>query len=116
MTTPTFDMNTALKALREGKDIRNMRLSLCYEIIPVIAFDGTNHGTPAQLRRQRVPKQTPSNPRKEKFLGRREELMPWQRLASVIEPHYYKPGNGRRPYPLMTMLRIHCIQHNNGTA
>ncbi|MGS0353088.1 transposase, partial [Escherichia coli] len=22
-----------------------------------------------------------------------------------------KPGNGRRPYPLETMLRIHCMQH-----
>ncbi|MEH6652483.1 MAG: IS5 family transposase, partial [Motiliproteus sp.] len=48
--------------------------------------------------------------RKEKFFERMETLMPWQRLASVIEPYYPKPGNGRRPYPLMTMLRIHCIQ------
>ncbi|MFQ0151418.1 transposase, partial [Klebsiella pneumoniae] len=22
-----------------------------------------------------------------------------------------KAGNGRRPYPLETMLRIHCMQH-----
>ncbi|OMH27012.1 IS5 family transposase [Motiliproteus sp. MSK22-1] len=48
--------------------------------------------------------------RKEKFLGRMENLVPWQRLESVIEPYYPKAGNGRRPYPLMTMLRIHCMQ------
>ncbi|GGK80443.1 IS5 family transposase [Amphritea balenae] len=36
--------------------------------------------------------------------------MPWQRLESVIEPHYPKPGKGRRPYLLMTLLRIHCLQ------
>jgi IS5 family transposase len=29
----------------------------------------------------------------------------------VIEPFYPKAGNGRRPYPLETMLRIHCMQH-----
>lgn len=48
---------------------------------------------------------------KERFLGRMEKLIPWSRLIAVIEPHYPKAGNGRRPYPLNTMLRIHCIQH-----
>ena len=48
--------------------------------------------------------------RKEKFLGRMEKLIPWQRLESVIEPHYPKAGNGRKPYPLSSMLRIHCMQ------
>lgn len=48
--------------------------------------------------------------RKEKFLARMEKLVPWQRLESVIEPYYPKAGNGRRPYPLMTMLRVHCLQ------
>ena len=48
--------------------------------------------------------------RKEKFLTRMDALIPWQRLEAIIEPHYPKPGNGRRPYPLMTMLRIHCLQ------
>lgn len=28
----------------------------------------------------------------------------------LIKPHYPKAGNGRRPYPLSTMLRIHCLQ------
>ena len=48
--------------------------------------------------------------RKEKFLARMEQLVPWARLESVIEPGYPKPGNGRSPYPLATMLRIHCLQ------
>ena len=30
---------------------------------------------------------------------------------AVIEPFYPKAGNGRRPHPLETMLRIHCMQH-----
>lgn len=48
--------------------------------------------------------------RKEKFLERMETLVPWKMMAEVIEPHYPKAGNGRRPYPLETMLRIHCMQ------
>lgn len=51
-----------------------------------------------------------SQTRKEKFLGRMEKLIPL-RLISVIEPHYPKAGNGCRPYPLETMLRIHCMQN-----
>ena len=39
-----------------------------------------------------------------------ETLIPWSRLEDVIEPFYPKPGKGRRPYPLATMLRIHCLQ------
>ena len=37
-------------------------------------------------------------------------LIPWQRLEDRIRPFYPKPGNGRRPYPLPVMLRIHCVQ------
>ncbi|WP_026960286.1 IS5/IS1182 family transposase, partial [Aliagarivorans taiwanensis] len=48
--------------------------------------------------------------RKEKFLSRMNDLLPWVRLTEVIEPVYPKAGNGRRPYPLETMLRIHCMQ------
>ncbi len=31
-------------------------------------------------------------------------------MLAVIEPIYPKVGKGRRPYPLETMLRIHCLQ------
>ena len=49
--------------------------------------------------------------RKEVFLARMNELMPWEQLEAVIEPFYPKEGKGRRPYPLPTMFRIHCMQH-----
>ena len=49
--------------------------------------------------------------RKELFLSRMEQILPWQNMTAVIEPVYPKAGNGRRPYPLETMLRIHCMQH-----
>ncbi len=47
--------------------------------------------------------------RKEIFLSRMEQILPWQNMVEVIEPFYPKAGNGRRPYPLETMLRIHCM-------
>jgi IS5 family transposase len=49
--------------------------------------------------------------RKRDFLSRMEQILPWQNMVEVIEPFYPKAGNGRRPYPLETMLRIHCMQH-----
>jgi hypothetical protein len=48
--------------------------------------------------------------RRELFLERMDALIPWQRLEDRIRPSYPKPGNGRRPYPLPVMLRIHCVQ------
>mgnify|MGYP000512817348 CR=1 FL=1 len=49
--------------------------------------------------------------RKEIFLGRMDNLIPWKRLEKIITPHYPKAGKGRRPYPLSAMLRIHCMQN-----
>ena len=48
--------------------------------------------------------------RREKFLARMEELIPWAELEARIVPYYPKVGRGRRPYPLAVMLRIHCVQ------
>ena len=48
--------------------------------------------------------------RREIFLGKMDELIPWELLEARIEPHYPKAGKGRRPYPLSTMLRVHCVQ------
>ena len=48
--------------------------------------------------------------RKEIFLSRMDNLLPWSQLLGVIEPFYPKAGNGRRPYALETMFRIHCMQ------
>ncbi|TDO95312.1 hypothetical protein DFP79_3553 [Marinomonas balearica] len=54
--------------------------------------------------------------RKEIFLSRMNKLMPWDQLEAVIEPFYPKPENGRRPYPLSTMFRIHCMQQRQISA
>ncbi|WP_457802774.1 IS5 family transposase [Vibrio cholerae] len=48
--------------------------------------------------------------RKENFLSRMDNPLPWSQLLEVIEPFYPKAGNGRCPYPLETMFRIHCMQ------
>jgi len=47
--------------------------------------------------------------RKEEFLSRMDALVPWAEFCSVIEPHYPKAGNGRRPVGLERMLRMYFI-------
>ncbi len=49
--------------------------------------------------------------RREEFLAEMETVVPWSALEGLIAPHYPKAGNGRRPYPLATMLRIHLMQN-----
>ena len=39
------------------------------------------------------------------------EIVPWQALCAVIEPHYPKAGNGRPPVGLERMLRMYFVQH-----
>src|SRR5271165_3115303 len=39
-----------------------------------------------------------------------EQVVPWAKLCALIEPHYPKPGNGRRPKELEKMLRIYFLQ------
>jgi len=48
--------------------------------------------------------------RREKFLEQMDLLIPWKRLEKKIKPYYPKNGQGRQPYPMSTMLRIHCMQ------
>ncbi len=48
--------------------------------------------------------------RREKFLERLDGLIPWERLEERIRPCYPKAGNGRPPYALSVMLRVHCVQ------
>ena len=45
------------------------------------------------------------------FLATMNEIVPWQALCEVIEPHYPKPGNGRPPVGLERMLRMYFVQH-----
>jgi IS5 family transposase len=44
------------------------------------------------------------------FLEEMEQVVPWEKLCALIEPHYPKPGNGRRPKELEKMLRIYFLQ------
>lgn len=48
--------------------------------------------------------------RRERFLAEMNAVIPWSRLTALIEPHYPKAGNGRRPLPLETMLRVYFMQ------
>jgi transposase, IS5 family len=48
--------------------------------------------------------------RRERFLNEMARVVPWARLEALIAPHYPVAGNGRRPYPLGTMLRVHLLQ------
>lgn len=48
--------------------------------------------------------------RREKFLEQMDELIPWKQLENKVRRYYAKEGNGRKPYPLSVMLRVHCMQ------
>jgi transposase, IS5 family len=45
------------------------------------------------------------------FLATMNEIVPWQALCEVIEPHYPKAGSGRPPVGLERMLRMYFVQH-----
>ena len=47
--------------------------------------------------------------RKAEFLSRMDTLVPWAEFCAVIEPHYPKAGDGRRPVGLERMLRMYFI-------
>lgn len=49
--------------------------------------------------------------RRERFLSQMGRVVHWAELLPLIEPYYPKSGNGRPPYPLETMLRIHLLQN-----
>jgi IS5 family transposase len=48
--------------------------------------------------------------RRAKFLEEMEQVVPWGKLCALIEPHYPKAGNGRRPKESEKMLRIYFVQ------
>ena len=54
--------------------------------------------------------------RREKFLARMEEVIPWKQLLAVIEPHYPKGERGRPPVGLERMLRMYFLQQWYGLA
>ena len=48
--------------------------------------------------------------RREKLLVQMDQLLPWARLEKMIEHYYPNAGQGRHPYPLSVMHRVHCMQ------
>jgi IS5 family transposase len=48
--------------------------------------------------------------RREKFLGEMEQVVPWARLAALIEPHYPLGQRGRPPIGIERMLRLYFLQ------
>ena len=48
--------------------------------------------------------------RRELFLDEMEQVVPWAELQALVEPHYPKAGNGRRPVGLSIMLRTYFMQ------
>ena len=54
--------------------------------------------------------------RREKFLARMEEVIPWAKLLAVIEPHYPKGERGRPPIGLERMRRVYFLQQWYGLA
>jgi IS5 family transposase len=54
--------------------------------------------------------------RREKFLARMEEVIPWAPLLAVIEPHYPKGQRGRPPVGLERMLRVYFLPQWYGLA
>lgn len=48
--------------------------------------------------------------RKQVFLEQMEQVVPWQDLVQLIAPYYPEGRNGRPPFELQTMLRLHFLQ------
>jgi IS5 family transposase len=48
--------------------------------------------------------------KREVFLDQMQQVVPWDELLSLIEPHYPKAGNGRQPVGLTIMLRTYFLQ------
>ena len=48
--------------------------------------------------------------KKEQFLNAMEEIIPWQRWISIIEPYYPSGKRGRPPVGIETMLRMYLLQ------
>ena len=48
--------------------------------------------------------------RKQDFLAQMERVVPWAALVELIAPYYPEGKNGRPPFALETMLRVHFMQ------
>ena len=48
--------------------------------------------------------------RKQDFLAQMQRVVPWAALVELIAPYYPEGKNGRPPFALETMLRVHFMQ------
>lgn len=48
--------------------------------------------------------------RKSRFLDRMNVMVPWLGIVDMLCPWYPSSRRGRKPFPLILMLRIHCLQ------
>ena len=48
--------------------------------------------------------------RKQELLAQMDLVVPWAALVELITPYYPEGKNGRPPFALESMLRIHCMQ------
>ncbi|MDP2771002.1 MAG: transposase [Giesbergeria sp.] len=48
--------------------------------------------------------------RKQELLAQMDVVVPWAALIDLIAPYYPEGKNGRPPFALEAMLRIHCMQ------
>ena len=48
--------------------------------------------------------------RKQDFLAQMQRVVPWAALVELIAPYYSEGKNGRPPFALETMLRVHFMQ------
>ena len=53
---------------------------------------------------------TTKRTRKGEFLAQMERVVPWADLVDLIAPYYPEGKNGRPPFALETMLRVHFMQ------
>ena len=53
---------------------------------------------------------TTKKTRKQEFLEHMEQVVPWAALVKRIAPYYPEGKNGRPPFSLQTMLRVHFLQ------
>ena len=54
--------------------------------------------------------------RKQRFLEKMDEMLPWELLLEPILKEYPKSGKGRRPIPAKIMLRIYLMQQWYGLS
>jgi len=44
------------------------------------------------------------------FLNEMKKIIPWQKVCDLIRPYYSTGALGRKPMPMLTMIKIYCLQ------